>query len=233
MRMVDIPSSEGLIVDDQTNDMSIVLYSTDDSIPKDTNEDIKLTAQMVADGIVGIRFHTSSHSKYLQNFHEYLECMEENMCILNEKIEAQVKTLHVTNKDSKGTAAYIKGQVARNMRMIKTLDQKIHNTIEACLSPMNQKIDEFMQSLSNLESVYEAKLDHMQNHVTSQDRYISTLEKYVVELSNASASSSISPFQAFSEQVQCQLDSLSSNIANSSESNSEKINSSSGDISSL
>ncbi|CAI9279236.1 unnamed protein product [Lactuca saligna] len=282
MRTIDIPSSEGLIVDDETNDMSIVLYSIlsartftidlddyspptlkesqekdvnepnlssfsqdplqDDSTPKDTNEDntieteparIRLTAQMVADGIVEIRFHTSSHSEYLQNFQEYLECMEENMCILNEKTEAWVKTLQVTIEYFEGTTAYIKGKVARNMRRIETLDQKIHNTIEACLSPMNQKIDDFIQSLSNLESVYEAKLDHMQNHVTAQDRYISTLEKSIAELSKASASSSTSPFQAFSEQVQCHLDSLSSDIANLSKSNYEKINSSSGDISSL
>ncbi|CAI9278034.1 unnamed protein product [Lactuca saligna] len=78
---------------------------------------------------------------------------------------------------------------------------------------MNQKIDDFIHSLSNLESVYEAKLDHMQNHVTAQDRYISTLEKSTTELSKASTSSSTSPFQAFSEQVQRQMDSLSSDIA--------------------
>ncbi|CAH1413592.1 unnamed protein product [Lactuca virosa] len=188
---------------------------------------------MVADGIAEIRFHTSSHSEYLKNFQEILECMEENMCILNEKTEARVKTLQVTIEDFEGTTAYIKGQVARNMQMIETVDQKIHNTIEACLSPMNQKIDDLLQSLSNLESVYEGKLDHMQNHVTAQDRYISSLETSIAELSKASASSSTSPFQAFSEQVQRQLDSLSSDIANLSKSNFEKKNSSAGDISSL
>ncbi|CAI9263434.1 unnamed protein product [Lactuca saligna] len=255
MRTVDIPSSEGLIVDDENNDMSIVLCSTvsartftieldeyslpttkesqekdvvnepnlsffsqdplqDDSTPKDTNEDIttetepeciRLTAQMVVDGIAEIIFLTSSHSEYLQNFQEYLECMEENMCVLNEKTEARVKTLQVTIEYFEGTTAYIKGQVARNMRRIQTLDQKIHNTIEACLSLMNQKIDDFIQFLSNLESIYEAKLDHMQNHVTAHDRYISTLEKSIAELSKASASSSTSPFQAFSEQKTVQL----------------------------
>ncbi|CAH1452716.1 unnamed protein product [Lactuca virosa] len=102
IQTVDIPSSEGLIVDDETSDMSIVLYSNasaktfsidlddyspptpkesqekddvqDDDTPKETDEAnttepqserIRLTAQMVADGIAEIRFHTSSHSKYL------------------------------------------------------------------------------------------------------------------------------------------------------------------------
>ncbi|CAH1448061.1 unnamed protein product [Lactuca virosa] len=115
IQTVDIPSSEGLIVDDETSDMSIVLYSNasaktfsidlddyspptrkesqetddvpdptlssfqqdplqDDGTPKETDEAntiepqserIRLTAQMVADGIAEIRFHTSSHSKYL------------------------------------------------------------------------------------------------------------------------------------------------------------------------
>ncbi|CAI9276479.1 unnamed protein product [Lactuca saligna] len=77
-----------------------------------------------------IRFYTSSHFKYLQSFQENLECTEENMCILNEKIESRVKTLQVTIEDFEDTTAYIKGQVARNMRRIETLDQKIHNTIE-------------------------------------------------------------------------------------------------------
>ncbi|CAH1445405.1 unnamed protein product [Lactuca virosa] len=88
-------------------------------------------------------------------------------------------------------------------------------------------------ALSNLEFVYEAKLDHRQNHVTAQDGYISTLEKSIAELSKASTSSSTSPFQAFSEKVQHQLDLLRSDIANLSKSNSEKDNSSSGDIYSL
>ncbi|CAI9295466.1 unnamed protein product [Lactuca saligna] len=45
----------------------------------------------------------------------------------------------------------------------------------------------------------------MQNHVTAQDRYISTLEKSIDELSKASASSSTSPFHAFSEQKTVQF----------------------------
>ncbi|CAI9274646.1 unnamed protein product [Lactuca saligna] len=150
---------------------------------------------MVADGIQQIQFHTSPHSEYLQNFQEYLECMEENMCILNETTQAWVKKLQVTIEDFEGTTAYIKGQVARNMWRIKTLDQKIHNTFE--------------------------------------DRYISTIEKSITELSKASVSSSTSPFQEFSEQVQCELDSLRYDIANLSKSNFEKVNSSSRDISSL
>ncbi|CAH1449507.1 unnamed protein product [Lactuca virosa] len=119
---------------------------------------------------------------------------------------------------------YIKRQVARNMRQIQTLDHKIHNTIEVLLSPMYQKIDEFIQSLSSLDSVYEAMLDHLQSHITAPDRYTSSLEKSIAELSKASASSSTSPFQAFSEQVQCQLDSLRSNIDNISKSNSQQVN---------
>lgn len=92
---------------------------------------------MVADGIAEIHFHTSSHTEYLQNVQEYLECMEENMCIVNEKTEERIKKLQVIIEDFEGTAAYIKGQVARNMRRIKTVYHKIHNTIEACLSPIN------------------------------------------------------------------------------------------------
>ncbi|CAI9299446.1 unnamed protein product [Lactuca saligna] len=71
------------------------------------------------------------------------------------------------------------------------------------------------------------------NHVTANDHYISTFEKSITELSKASTSSSTSPFQAFSDQGQRQFDSLSSDIANLSKSNFGKINSSSGDISSL
>ncbi|CAH1420039.1 unnamed protein product [Lactuca virosa] len=250
MQMVDIPSSEGLIVDDEPHDMSINLYSTpstrtfnidldnyspspqkesqehdytheakfssfppdphqDDGTPVDTNEAntsepdpkrIRINAQMVADGIEEIRFHTSSRSKYLAKFQWYLERMADNVCILNETTKAQVKKLMLAIEDFDGTAAYIRGQVIRNMQRIETLDQKIHNTIEDCLSPMHQKIDDFIQSLSSLESVYESKLDHLLNHVTAQDRYISTLENSIAEISEASISSSTSPFQTFSEQ---------------------------------
>ncbi|CAH1436579.1 unnamed protein product [Lactuca virosa] len=188
---------------------------------------------MVVDGIEEIRFHTSSDSEYMDNFQEYLERMEDNVCILNQTNEEHVKKLQVTIEDFEGTTTYIKGQVARNMRRIETLDQKIHNTTEDRLSPMHQKIDDFIQSLSILESVYGAKLDHMQNHVTAQDQYISTLEKSIAELSKASVSSSNSPFQEFSEQVQRQLDSLRSDIANLSKSNSQKGHNSLGEISSL
>ncbi|CAH1420792.1 unnamed protein product [Lactuca virosa] len=193
MRRVDIPSSEGLIVDDETNDVSIVLYS---------NASTRTFSIDLDDYSPPIPRESQEKDN---NFQEYLECMEESMCILNEKTKARVKTLQVTIEDFEGTTAYIKGQVARNMRRIETLDHKIHNTIESCLSPMNQKIDDFIQSLSNLESVYEAKLDHMHNYVTAQDRYISTLEKSIAELSKASASSSTLPFRR-SKTVQLLVD---------------------------
>ena len=98
---------------------------------------------------------------------------------------------------------------------------------------MHQKIDDFIQSVSNIEFVYEEKLDHLQNHVTTQDGYISTLEISIAELSKAFASSSTSPFQEFSEEVQHQLDSLQSDIANLSKSNSQKDNNSLDEIFSL
>ncbi|CAI9296723.1 unnamed protein product [Lactuca saligna] len=72
------------------------------------------------------------------------------------------------------------------------------NLDESTSPPMYQKIGDFLWSLSNLDSVYEAKFDHLQSHITAQDRYISALEKLVAELSKASTSSSTSPFQAFS-----------------------------------
>lgn len=95
--------------------------------------------------------------------------MADNVCILNETTEAQVQKLKVTIEDINGTATYIKGQVIHNLRRIVTLDSKIQKTIKYHLSSMYQMIDDFLQSLSNLNSVYEAKLDHLQNHVTSQD----------------------------------------------------------------
>lgn len=154
--MVDIPSSEGMIVDDEPNDVSIVLYSNTstrtfsidlddfspqtpkqsqekddiqepnfssfqqdplqyDGTPKETDEAnttepetecIKLTAQMVDNGIAEILFHTYSHFEYLENFQEYLECRKENVCILNGKIKARVKKLQVTIEYFEGTAAY-------------------------------------------------------------------------------------------------------------------------------
>ncbi|CAH1415951.1 unnamed protein product [Lactuca virosa] len=273
MQMVDIASSEGLIVDDEPHDMSIVLYSKpstrtfnidlddyspspqkesqehddtqkvkfysyprdpspDDGTPTDTNEAntsepeterIRLTAQMVADGIAEILLHKSSHCD-MHNFQGYLERMADNVCILNETTEAHMKKLQVTIKDFEGTTSYIKGQFIHNMRRIETIDHKIHNTIEDSLSTMHQKIENFIQSLSSLESVYESKLDHLQNHITSQDRYTSIVEKSIAELSKASTSTSTPPIQAFSEKVQRQLDSLQSDIANLSKSNSQKDN---------
>lgn len=105
IQTVEIPSSEGLIIDDETSDMSIVLYSNasaktfsidlddyspptqkdsqenddvqNDDTSKETDEanntepqsaSIRLTPQMVVDGVAEICFHTSSHSKYLQTF---------------------------------------------------------------------------------------------------------------------------------------------------------------------
>ncbi|CAH1425542.1 unnamed protein product [Lactuca virosa] len=71
----------------------------DNGTPTNTNkantskpepERIRLTAQMVADDIEEIRFHTSSHSEYLDKFQGYLERMTDNVCILNETTKANL-----------------------------------------------------------------------------------------------------------------------------------------------
>ncbi|CAI9279870.1 unnamed protein product [Lactuca saligna] len=172
MQKIVIPSTEGLIVDDEPNDMSIFLYSKastktfnidlDDYSPSpqkesqenDKNQDekfstfqldppqeddaqahkeeetmselvpkhIRLIAQMIADGIEEIPFHTSSHSKYLDKSQWYLERMVDNVCILNKTSEVLVKKLLVTIVDFHDTNLYIKGQTIRNMRKIERLD---------------------------------------------------------------------------------------------------------------
>lgn len=144
-----------------------------------------------------------------------------------------MKKLSITIEDFYGTNSYIKGPTVCNMQKIKSLDPKIQKTIEHLLSPMYHRIDDFLLYLSNLDFVNEAKIDHQQNHTTAQDRYITIIDKSVAELSKASKSSSATPFQAFSEKFQRQLDSLLSDIANLSKSNLQKVHDYSGDISSL
>ncbi|CAI9261834.1 unnamed protein product [Lactuca saligna] len=73
------------------------------------------------------------------------------------------------------------------MRMIETLDQKIHNTIEACLSPMNQKIDDFILSLSNLDEQVQHQLDSLRSNIENLSK--SNYEK------NNSSSGDISSLQ--------------------------------------
>ncbi|CAH1447130.1 unnamed protein product [Lactuca virosa] len=167
MQMIDIPTSEGLIVDDEPHVMSIVLYSKPstgtfsidldyyspspqkESQERDATQEAKFSSfppdPSQDDGNPTYTNEANTYeSETEHNFQEYLERMEDNVYILNEETEAHVKKLQVTIEDFEGTIAYIKGQVARNMRRIETLDQKIHNTIEDHLSPMHQKIDDFI-----------------------------------------------------------------------------------------
>ncbi|CAH1451719.1 unnamed protein product [Lactuca virosa] len=195
MQTVDIPSSEGLIVDDEPHDMSIVLYSK----PSTRTFNIDLND------------YSPSPHKESQEHDDIQEAKfsyfppdppqdddtpadtnkantsepepEHNVCILFETTEAQVKKLRSP---------------------LKTLMAQLHISWEKLFS-----------------------------HIKAQDQYISTLETSVAELSKGLASSSMSPFQAFREQVQCQLDSLQSDIANLSKCNSQKENNSSGEIYSL
>ncbi|CAH1444253.1 unnamed protein product [Lactuca virosa] len=215
MQMVDIPSNEGLIVDDEPNYMSIALYSKastrtlnidlDDysPSPKKESQEHDVNQEAKFSYFPPHPPHDDGTPEDTDETNISEPKPERIRLTAQMTTDAQVKKLKITIEDFNGTTTYIKGQVIRNMRQIETLDLKIQNTIEDHLSLMYQKIDDFLQSLSNLDSVYEAKLDHLQSNITAQDRYIATLEKSVAEFSKASESSSTTPFQAFREKVQC------------------------------
>ncbi|CAH1413457.1 unnamed protein product [Lactuca virosa] len=188
MQTVYLPSNEGMIVDDEPNHMSIVLYS------KESNKTFNIHLDDYSPSPQ--KESQENYGTQEENFSCFppdpprddgtpVDTYKENT--FEPKPERTRLTAQMFTIDEfHGTAAYIKGQIVCNMRRIETLDLKIENTIKDHISPMYQKIDDFLRSLSNLDYIYEAKLDHLQSHITAQDWYIVTLEKSVAELSKAS-----------------------------------------------